>query len=31
MKKRTIKILIALVIYIVAIVGNFRKELIKDT
>ena len=31
MKKRTIKILIALVIYIVAIVGNFGNELIKDT
>ena len=30
MKKRTIKILIALVIYIVAIVGNFGNELIKD-
>ena len=31
MKKRAIKILIALVIYIVAIVGNFGNELIKDT
>lgn len=30
MKKRAIKILIALVIYIVAIVGNFGNELIKD-
>ena len=30
MKKRAIKILIALVIYIVAIVGNFENELIKD-
>ena len=30
MKKRTIKILIALVIYIVAIVGNLGNELIKD-
>ena len=30
MKKRAIKILIALIIYIVAIVGNFEKELIKD-
>ena len=30
MKKRAIKILIALIIYIVAIVGNFENELIKD-
>ena len=30
MKKRAIKILIALIIYIVAIVGNFGNELIKD-
>ena len=30
MKKRAIKILVALVIYIVAIVGNFGNELIKD-
>ncbi len=31
MKKRAIKILIALVIYIIAIAGNFENELIKDT
>ena len=30
MKKRAIKILLALIIYIVAIVGNFENELIKD-